>query len=264
MLLALTLFVAWVCAVSSSAGYDASTAQFHPSGRILQTEYAKRAVQQRGGPVCAVKCSDGILLSAARKVRNSKLVVESAKKVHFVDPHVCIAVSGFVFEATQLIDLAKQECASYREVYNSPIPVENLCDYLSNVLHMLTRDGRYRPLGVSLVVAGWDDELGPQLFTTDPEGSFSGWNAVAIGSKADDISKSLADIVKDGRKGSSVGSTVENIWPTFSSNILRKYFRSSSSTSKTVSQSSDNEQRVENVDETAEGDWVSEVRHPFS
>lgn len=267
----------------SNGGYDASTAQFHPSGRILQTEYAKRTVQQRGGPVCAIKCSDGIFLSAARRVRNSKLILESTRKVFFVDRHVCIAVSGFVFEATQLIDLAKQECANFREIYNSPMPVENLCDYLSNVLHMLTRDGRYRPLGVSLVVAGWDEELGPQLFTTDPEGSFSGWNAVAIGSKATDINRNLADIMhmedngsrdtntEEVRNGVKCARTVESVWPKFNSHILRKYFRHTTSAPAHTSGRGGAESAAPTQSDAplvpedeadhseGDGDWISEV-----
>lgn len=265
--LTLLLLAVFCCfSVAGSGGYDASTAQFHPSGRILQTEYAKRSVLQRGGPVCAIRCQDGILLTAARKVRNSKLIVESSKKVHFVDRHVCVAVSGFVFEATQLIDLAKQECANYREIYNSPIPIENLCDYLSNILHMLTRDGRYRPLGVSLVVAGWDEESGPQLFTTDPEGSFSGWNAVAIGSNSADIRKSLAEIVKTEENNDVCKRTVVSVWPKFNKQILNKHFDESTDkledTNKEDSSNkwTENEAIGEDGSNAVGGDWVSEVR----
>jgi len=38
-----------------------------------------------------------------------------------------------------------------------------------------------RPFGVSLLIAGYDDD-GPQLFQADPSGSYFQWKATAIGS----------------------------------------------------------------------------------
>jgi 20S proteasome alpha/beta subunit len=38
-----------------------------------------------------------------------------------------------------------------------------------------------RPYGVSLLVAGWDNNRGPSLYQVDPSGSFWAWKASAIG-----------------------------------------------------------------------------------
>jgi 20S proteasome subunit alpha 2 len=38
-----------------------------------------------------------------------------------------------------------------------------------------------RPFGVSLLVAGFDDLAGPQLYQVDPSGSYFAWKATAIG-----------------------------------------------------------------------------------
>jgi 20S proteasome subunit alpha 2 len=43
-----------------------------------------------------------------------------------------------------------------------------------------TQSGGVRPFGVSLMVAGYDDN-GPQLYQVDPSGAFFGWKASAIG-----------------------------------------------------------------------------------
>ena len=39
-----------------------------------------------------------------------------------------------------------------------------------------------RPFGVALLIAGWDDRLGPQLYHTEPTGTFYRYEAKAIGS----------------------------------------------------------------------------------
>lgn len=45
---------------------------------------------------------------------------------------------------------------------------------------MLTIVSGVRPFGVSLLIAGYDDQ-GPQLYQVDPSGSYWGWKASAIG-----------------------------------------------------------------------------------
>jgi len=38
-----------------------------------------------------------------------------------------------------------------------------------------------RPFGVSLLIAGFDEQYGSQLYQVDPSGSYWAWKASAIG-----------------------------------------------------------------------------------
>jgi 20S proteasome alpha/beta subunit len=97
----------------------------------------------------------------ARKVSLSSLQLsKSIRKIFFVDDHVCIAVTGLLFDCDILINIARKKCIDYKITYGSNIPIENLCDELSSILHLLTRESKYRPLAVGLIVAGWDEILG--------------------------------------------------------------------------------------------------------
>ena len=158
------LIVLIICALLQARGsdYATSSAQFDPSGRILKTEYARRAITEKGGPVAAICCQDGILLSAARQIRRSSMVLSHPKKVHQVDKHILVGAAGSLSQAQALANAARSICARYREIYDSPIPIEYLCSSLSDELHRLTREARGNPVGVGLVVAGWD-ERGPQV-----------------------------------------------------------------------------------------------------
>lgn len=46
-----------------------------------------------------------------------------------------------------------------------------------------TQSGGVRPFGVSLLVAGYDED-GPHLYQLDPSGAYYGWKATAIGKNA--------------------------------------------------------------------------------
>jgi len=169
--------------------------------------------------VVGVRCKDGIILTAATYPQKNSLLVNSPQKVYFIDDHICIAASGLLSDSSVIVQIAQGEAIRFEETYGEPIPVENLCDYLASVLHALTMRGRHRPLAVSLMVAGWDKRLGPQIYTTDPEGSFRGWNAVAIGSNSDKLMSELEKVI------TSKDQTVQTIRPKFISNVMLKHLR---------------------------------------
>lgn len=76
-----------------------------------------------------------------------------------------------------------------------------------------------------------------QVFTTDPEGSFAAWNAVAVGVNAPTIMFELASLVPTKRTNSgntdkakdseaiATIPTVQSVWPKFRRSILGKFFR---------------------------------------
>merc|ERR1719327_2491507 len=68
----------------------------------------------------------------------------------------------------------------YYGVYRELIPVSQLVREEAAVCQEFTQQGGVRPFGVSLMMAGIDDN-GPQLFQVDPSGAYFGWKASAIG-----------------------------------------------------------------------------------
>eukprot|EP01038_Epipyxis_sp_PR26KG_P013830 gene13830-18550_t len=161
------------------ASYEASTVSFHPSGRILQTEYACDAAH-KGGPIIAYKHKTNIILLSARNFKKSIFNKSLTKKIYFIDSHISIAVTGLLFDGEAVISIAKKISMEYKSIYNDMIPIEYLCDELSHVIHQQTRYGDRRPIGVSLLVSGWDNKYGSQIYTIEPDGSYYGWNAIAV------------------------------------------------------------------------------------
>lgn len=50
-----------------------------------------------------------------------------------------------------------------------------------------------RPFGVALLIAGIDDDNGPQLYHADPSGTFMRYDAKAIGSGSEGAQNELQD-----------------------------------------------------------------------
>ncbi|MFW9794003.1 MAG: archaeal proteasome endopeptidase complex subunit alpha [Candidatus Thorarchaeota archaeon] len=178
-----------------SMGYDRAITVFSPEGRLYQVEYATEAV--RHGPLAVgVKSKDGVVLVGEKRSPHPMADLDSLKKILLIDDHVGTAIAGLHADARKLIDQARVQAQINRLSYDEPISVASLVVNICDTKQMHTQYGGVRPYGVSLLLAGIDDH-GPQLFTTDPSGSFWGWKAAAIGKEADQVRDFFADEYKD-------------------------------------------------------------------
>ena len=60
-------------------GYDRTSTMFSPDGRLLQVEYAKKAVKQ-GTTAMGLVCKDGVVLVADKRLISKLVVPESVEK----------------------------------------------------------------------------------------------------------------------------------------------------------------------------------------
>jgi 20S proteasome subunit alpha 2 len=69
--------------------------------------------------------------------------------------------------------------------------IHSMCRNIATLVQEKTQSRGYRPFGVSMLVAGYDDK-GPHLFQIDPSGTYYAWKATAIG-KGVKTSKSILE-----------------------------------------------------------------------
>ena len=99
---------------SSGSGYDLSSSTFSPDGRIFQVEYASKAVEN-AGTALGLKCRDGVVLCVEKPLLNKMLLPNSSRRIHTIDTHGGVAITGFVSDGRQIVNRARDECASYLE-----------------------------------------------------------------------------------------------------------------------------------------------------
>ena len=95
--------------------------------------------------------------------------------------HVGCVYSGIGADAKLLVRRARRTAEIYRVNYDEPIPVKQTAKRLGGVAQDFTQSGGVRPFGVSLLVAGYDEVKGAQLYQVDPSGAWWAWKASAIG-----------------------------------------------------------------------------------
>jgi 20S proteasome subunit alpha 1 len=196
--------------------------QYHPTGKILQVESAIQTVNEKGSPAIAVRCTDGIILvtltelaSAGAENENAAadsltapaairvLNNDSYSKCVFVDKHICVICSGLAFDGIAISEVAKSISLQYRQRFAEDIPLEALCDRLSSLVHKQTQSESVRPLAASVLIAGVDAILGPQVYSLTPDGSYASWHAASIGRKSSLIYDDLLRLMQRQSNSSS-------------------------------------------------------------
>ena len=121
----------------------------------------------QGATVVGLRCSDGVVLAAEKRVSWGRMVASrQGKKVFQITPNMGLAFAGLVSDMQAMT----REVTAYANLYdlehNREITVRSMAKLISNMLFQR----RMMPLLMESVVGGVDID-GPTLFSMDPVGS---------------------------------------------------------------------------------------------
>ena len=124
------------------------------------------------------------------------------RKVVTLDKHISLAFAGLNADARVLVDMvrrmqclpyvspgarcscfaqARVEAQSHRLTLEDAPTVEYMARHIARLQQQYTQRGGRRPFGLSTLLAGFDADGSPRLWSTDPSGTHTGWAANAIG-----------------------------------------------------------------------------------
>jgi 20S proteasome subunit alpha 2 len=126
--------------------------------------------------------SNGIVLATEKKSSSHLINSDSLEKVSLITPDIGMVYSGMGPDFRILLDRARKiSHTHYKRIYNEYPPTRILVQEIAKVVQEATQSGGVRPYGVSLLVAGYDENHGYGLYQVDPSGSYFPWKATAIG-----------------------------------------------------------------------------------
>ena len=175
-------------------GYDRAITVFSPDGRLYQVEYAIETVR-RGTIAIGIKCNDGIIIAVEEKPRKLQ-ISDIAQKIFQIDDHVGVAAAGYIPDARSQVDNARFFSQSNKMIYDEPVEVETIAKHLADQSQQYTQYAGVRPFGVALILGGVVNGT-PQLYLTDPSGTYISYDAIAIGSGSEQVTDFLEKSYKE-------------------------------------------------------------------
>ena len=158
------------------------------------------------------EATNGIVLATEKKSSSPLADQSSLAKISNITPNIGMVYSGMGPDYRVLVDRARKVShTGYKRIYNEYPPTRILVQDVARVMQEATQSAGVRPYGVSLLVAGWDEGIepdinedilkdgdekklprqtggiqkgGPMLYQVDPSGSYYPWKATAIGKSA--------------------------------------------------------------------------------
>jgi 20S proteasome subunit alpha 2 len=159
--------------------YSFSLTTFSPSGKLLQIEYALKAVS-KGATSLGITAKNGVVIATEKKIDSILVESENGSKIQKCNDRIGMVYSGMGPDYRVLVKNARKAAAGYFRQYQEVQPTSQLVKNTANVMQEFTQSGGVRPFGVSILMAGYDDD-GPKLYQVDPSGAAFGWKATAIG-----------------------------------------------------------------------------------
>jgi len=159
--------------------YSFSLTTFSKSGKLIQIEHALAAVEA-GKPALGIKVRNGVVLATEKKVQNILVDESTLRKIENLADNAGVVYAGMPSDYRVLLKKGRKAAQKYISKYRDPIPTSQIVREVAGIAQEFTQQGGVRPFGVSLMIAGIDDN-GPHLFQVDPSGAYFGWKASAIG-----------------------------------------------------------------------------------
>ena len=159
---------------------DYSLTTFGQGGELTQVRYAMTAVDN--GETClGIRAKNGCVLACEKKLTSPLVDEDSIHKVEKTCEYMGVTYSGIGPDFHQVLLKARKDVQVYHARYRDNMTPFMLCQQMAGLFQEYTQSGGVRPFGLGLIMAGYDDENGPQIFQLEASGAYYCWKATSLG-----------------------------------------------------------------------------------
>jgi proteasome beta subunit len=134
---------------------------------------------KKGTTTCALTCRDGVVLAADTRASAGFFIADRhVMKIQKVDNHLAMTIAGGVADAQNLVDIMRYNSNLYRIQNKELMPIKSAARLCSNVLF----NQRFFPYYVQIIMGGYTEEEGSQIYNIDLFGSMTTEKFISTGS----------------------------------------------------------------------------------
>ena len=172
--------LSWLLAATALV---ASADFFDASGRLTQVEFADKA-SMRGGTILGA-CSDtAAVLLTWSPVPSSSL---PSRKIHRIARTFGVSSSGIASDVHFATNKLFEDAMDHLQLYGSEAPAVRVAKNLATYMHERTLSVRYRPLGIRMCLAAYDQTSRGAIYEIDPMGNLHRCTCTCVGPMAEEL-----------------------------------------------------------------------------
>mmetsp|Transcript_24582 Transcript_24582/g.24821 ORF Transcript_24582/g.24821 Transcript_24582/m.24821 type:complete len:247 (+) Transcript_24582:117-857(+) len=161
--------------------FDRHITIFSPQGHIYQIEYAIKAATSGGNTAVAVRGEKTSVFITQKKVPDRLIDPSCITSIYKITDSIGCLMLGLTPDVQAQVDRLRYEAAEFKFTNGYDMPVHVLARRIADICQVYTQEASSRALACVMLLIGYDEEKGAQVYKVDPAGHFLPYKAAAMG-----------------------------------------------------------------------------------